>query len=238
VDKIDYMFLASIIGSLFLGTILTYAFSVGLPSTGTFVGAIEFVKDVIEWAGYVGIFILAFLEIIYPAIPGELVLPFVGFLVAEKKLNLMFSVLAATTGNVLGMLTIYVVSMKLGRPFIDRYGKYFLLDKRHIEMSEELFNKYGEIVVLIGRMLPGYRELISVPAGLGRMKITKFILFTFIGSFLWVFFLVFIGLKLGENYVLVKTWFDRLDIFVWASIILAIVWFVVKGRLREPAHSE
>ena len=70
------------------------------------------------------------------------------------------------------------------------------------------------------------------------MKITKFILFTFIGSFLWVFFLVFIGLKLGENYVLVKTWFDRLDIFVWASIILAIVWFVVKGRLREPAHSE
>ncbi len=237
-DKIDYMFLASIIGSLFLGTILTYAFSVGLPSTGTFVGAIEFVKDVIEWAGYVGIFILAFLEIIYPAIPGELVLPFVGFLVAEKKLNLMFSVLAATTGNVLGMLTIYVVSMKLGRPFIDRYGKYFLLDKRHIEMSEELFNKYGEIVVLIGRMLPGYRELISVPAGLGRMKITKFILFTFIGSFLWVFFLVFIGLKLGENYVLVKTWFDRLDIFVWASIILAIVWFVVKGRLREPAHSE
>jgi len=238
VDNVDYLFLASILGSLVLGTILTYVFSIGVPSTGLFVGTISFVKDIIENIGYLGIFLLAFIEIIYPAIPGELVLPFVGFLVAENKLSFIPSVLVATLGNVLGMLVIYLLSMGLGRPFVEKFGKYFLLDKRHLEMSEEFFNKYGDITVLFGRMLPAYRELISVPAGLGRMNISKFILFTSIGSFIWDFLLVFMGLKLGENYVAVKIWFDKLDIFIWISIILAILWFIVKGRLREPKHQQ
>ncbi len=236
-DKIDYLFLTGIFGSLIIGTILTYAFSIQAPSTGTFLTALEFVKNVIEFIGYLGIFLLAFLEIIYPPIPGELVLPFVGFLVAEGKLNYILSVLMATLGNVLGMFFIYLLSMILGRPFIEKYGKYFLMDRRHLEMSEELFDKYGEITVLFGRMLPAYRELVSVPAGLGRMKLMKFLIFTFIGSFLWDAFLVYMGLKLGENYILVKVWFDKLDIFIWISVILTIAWFIVKGRLRKPKSS-
>ena len=204
-----------------------------VPSTGTFVGTINFVKNLVEAIGYIGIFLLAVLEIVYPAIPGELVLPFVGFLVAEGKLNFVLSVLAATVGNVLGMFIIYVVSMWFGRPFIERYGRYFLMDKRHLDMSEEFFDKYGDLAVLLGRMIPGYRELVSVPAGLGRMKPPKFLIFTFIGSLIWDLVLVFMGYKLGENYVVIKVWFDKLDIFIWISIILAVVWFIVKGRMRE-----
>lgn len=234
-DKIDYILLGGIFGSLIIGTLLAYVFSVYVPGTGVFVGTIDFVKGVIEAIGYLGIFLLALIEIVYPAIPGELVLPFVGFLVAENKLNFAIAILAATVGNVIGMFIIYLISMKLGRPFIERYGKYFLMDRRHLEMSEELFNKYGDVTVLFGRMLPAYRELVSVPAGLGKMRLAKFLIFTFIGSLIWDAALVFMGMKLGENYVLVKVWFDRLDLFIWISVILAVAWFIIKGRLREKS---
>ena len=232
-DKVDYAFLAGILGSIIIGFVITYLFSINVPSTGIFVETIDFVKNVVVAIGYVGIFVLAFVEIVYPAIPGELVLPFVGFLVAEHKLDFFISVAAATIGNVLGMFVIYILSMWLGRPFIERYGKYFLLDGRHLEISEEFFDRYGEITVLFGRMLPVYRELISVPAGIGNMKVSKFLLFTFIGSLIWDALLVSFGLMLGKDYVLVKLWFDRMDIFIWVSVILTVLWFILKGRLRE-----
>lgn len=237
-DHIDKVFFAIILGSLASGAIIAFVFSINVPSSGVFIDIIRFVVDLINSLGYLGIFLLAFIEIIYPAIPGELVLPFVGFLVAKGKMVFLYALMSAVMGNVLGMLMIYLASMYLGRPFIKRYGKYFLFNERHLELSEEFFRKYGEITVLVGRMIPGYRELISVPAGLGRMNPAKFITLTFIGSFIWDFLLIFMGVKLGENYVLIKMLFDKLDIFIWISVIAAIAWFIIKGWYEKPKHQQ
>ncbi|MCR8454602.1 MAG: DedA family protein [Crenarchaeota archaeon] len=237
-DHIDKLFSAMVFGPIVLGVIINSAFQLSTPSGGVFIEVMRFVVNLISNLGYLGVFLLAFIEIIYPVIPGELVLPFVGFLVARGKMVFYYSILAATLGNVLGMLLIYLASMYLGRPFIMKYGKYFLLNERHLEVSERFFSKYGEVAVLVGRMIPGYRELISVPAGLGRMNIAKFTLLTFTGSLIWSFILIFMGVKLGENYILIREWFTRLEIFIWISVASAILWFIIKGWYRKSKYQQ
>ncbi|MHA1616322.1 MAG: DedA family protein [Candidatus Njordarchaeales archaeon] len=232
-NRLDYVFLIGAATPIIIGILLAIFTDFVAPTSGVAVAFLDLIINVIGFLGYIGIFVLAFLDIVVPGFLGELFLPFVGFLVANKQLNYILCVLMASLGNVLGMFVIYLLSLHYGRLFIIKYGKYLLMDRRHIELTEELFNKYGEIAVMFGRILPVYRELVSVPAGLARMRVSKFFIFTFIGCFVWDAILIYTGSLLGEHYVIIKYWLDKLDIFIWISAIITIIWFIIKGRIEQ-----
>jgi membrane protein DedA with SNARE-associated domain len=159
------------------------------------------VTNLILHLGYLGIFTAALIETIFPIIPSELIFPLAGYVVQSQNLGIgqaiMFGFMGSL-GSTLGAIIIYFLSLKVGRVVILKIGKYILINETKLQKSEIWFQKYGKVAVLLGRLAPGIRELISVPAGLSKMNLTPFILFTFIGSFLWSLSLTMIGYYLGD----------------------------------------
>jgi membrane protein DedA with SNARE-associated domain len=162
---------------------------------------INSVTNLIYNLGYIGIFTAALAETLFPIIPSELIFPLAGYVVQSQNLGIgqaiMFG-LVGSLGSTIGAIIIYFLSLKVGRRVILRIGKYILINENKLHKSEIWFQKYGKAAVLLGRLAPGIRELISVPAGLARMNLIHFILFTFIGSFLWSLSLTMIGFYLGD----------------------------------------
>ncbi|CAN5866305.1 DedA family protein [soil metagenome] len=153
--------------------------------------------------GYLGIFLAAFAETIFPPIPSEIVFPLAGFVAFKSEFNYLETFLLATSGALgatVGAIVIYFLSYKLGRMIVIKIGKYLFINERKIELAERWFEKYGIYAVFFGRMIPAVRELISVPAGIARMPIVKFITFTFFGSLVWSLFLVYAGYFLGNSW--------------------------------------
>lgn len=153
--------------------------------------------------GYLGIFLAAFSETIFPPIPSEIVFPLAGFVAFKSEFNYFETFLLATSGALgatVGAIVIYFLSYKLGRMIVIKIGKYLFINERKIELAERWFEKYGIYAVFFGRMIPAVRELISVPAGIARMPIVKFITFTFFGSLVWSLFLVYAGYFLGNSW--------------------------------------
>lgn len=153
--------------------------------------------------GYLGIFLAAFAETIFPPIPSEIVFPLAGFVAFKSEFNYFETFLLATSGALgatVGAIVIYFLSYKLGRMIVIKIGKYLFINERKIELAERWFEKYGIYAVFFGRMIPAVRELISVPAGIARMPIVKFITFTFFGSLVWSLFLVYAGYFLGNSW--------------------------------------
>ncbi|HEX7141941.1 MAG TPA: DedA family protein, partial [Nitrososphaeraceae archaeon] len=159
------------------------------------------VTNLIYNLGYFGIFIAAFIETIFPIIPSELIFPLAGYVVHSQGLGIEHVIifgLAGSLGSTLGAIIIYFLALKLGRRIVLKIGKYILISESKLEKSEVWFQKYGKVAVLLGRLAPGVRELISIPAGLSRMNFVEFTFFTFIGSFLWSLSLTMIGYYLGN----------------------------------------
>ena len=162
---------------------------------------INSVTNLIYNLGYFGIFIAAFIETIVPIIPSELIFPLAGYVVHSQGLGIEHVIifgLAGSLGSTLGAIIIYFLALKLGRRIVLKIGKYILISESKLEKSEAWFQKYGKVAVLLGRLAPGVRELISIPAGLSRMNFVEFILFTFMGSFVWSLSLTMIGYSLGN----------------------------------------
>ena len=159
------------------------------------------VTNLIIHFGYIGIFTAALAETLFPIIPSELIFPLAGYVVQSQNLGIgeaiMFGFIGSL-GSTIGAIIIYFLSLKVGRKVILKIGKYILINENKLHKSEKWFQKYGKVAVLLGRLAPGIRELISVPAGLAKMNLFSFILFTFIGSFLWSLSLTMIGFYLGE----------------------------------------
>jgi membrane protein DedA with SNARE-associated domain len=159
------------------------------------------VTNLILHLGYLGIFTAALAETLFPIIPSELIFPLAGYVVQSQNLGIgqaiMFGFMGSL-GSTLGAIIIYFLSRKVGRIVILKIGKYILINENKLQKSEIWFQKYGKVAVLLGRLAPGIRELISVPAGLAKMNLISFILFTFIGSFLWSLSLTMIGFYLGD----------------------------------------
>lgn len=200
-------------------------------ASASIIGAISLgVVRLIELGGYGGIVLLMTLESAGAPIPSEIIMPFSGFLVATGKLDFWTVVLMGTLGNLLGSLLLYWIGNVGGRPFLERYGKYVLLSKRELERSERWFGQYGGPLVFFGRFLPVVRTYISFPAGLSRMPIVPFGLYTFIGSAPWSALFAWLGMKLGANWVVIETYFRKLDIAIVVAVVAFVAWWIWRQR--------
>ena len=156
----------------------------------------EFLNSLIASNLYLGAFLAALIETIFPPIPSEIVMPLAGYLASQGHYGfagLILVSICATLGATLGAIIIYFVSFKLGRLFVLKHGKYFLINEEKISAAERWFDKYGSKAVFFGRMAPGIRELISIPAGFSKMNFNKFATYTFVGTLIWTSFLVDLG---------------------------------------------
>ena len=185
---------------------------------------IEFITQLISTLGYPGIFITMTLESMLVPIPSEAVMPFAGFLAYEGKMEIWIAVLVSSLANLAGSLIAYAVGRYLGRGFIQRYGKYILLNMHHLELTEQWFTKYGSVAVLFSRMLPVVRSVIALPAGIGKMTIWHFCLFTFIGSLPWNLGLVYAGYVLKENWGMLEKYTVYIDITAVTAIVVVLVY--------------
>lgn len=191
-----------------------------------FEALIGIITGIILKISYLGILILMALESMIAPIPSELVMPFVGFLVATNKLSLSLAILFSSIGTLAGSLISYYVGKLYGDKFVRKFGKYLLLEDAHLQWTEDFFRKNGEKTIFIGRFIPVVRHIISIPAGMGKMNLFKFILYTLIGGTIWNTFLLFLGYKLAENWEVVHKYSSILDIIVIILVVLVMVWYV------------
>lgn len=190
--------------------------------------------------GYLGLFLAALAETMFPPIPSEVIFPlagFVGFKSNFTYLETFFMALCGALGATLGAIIIYFISLKLGRLAIIKIGKYIFVSEHKIEAAEKWFEKYGIYAVLLGRMAPGVRELISVPAGIAKMPIAKFTLFTFIGSLAWSIILVFAGYFFGNSWESMSEslsdYFTVVSAIILVVIAASILFYVLIKRNRR-----
>ena len=180
--------------------------------------------------GYPAIFVAALLENLFPPIPSEVIFPLVGFVAYHNNLGIIHAIsmgLVGAIGSTVGAIIIYYFSLKIGKPAILRFGSYIKVSEKALLNAESWFQKYGTIAVFSGRMAPAIRELISIPAGIGRMDIMKFIFFTFAGSAVWSVALTLLGYFLGDAWSIMA---DQLSsVFSVIAVIILITIFAVFG---------
>lgn len=161
-----------------------------------------------------------FLESSFFPFPSEVVMPPAGYLAWKGEMSLSLVILSGIAGSILGALFNYWIAVKLGRPFLLRYGKYFFISPESINKADDFFSKHGHISTLVGRLLPVIRQYISLPAGIARMNLGTFTLFTTIGAGVWVIVLTFAGYLLGEHQNLLK---EYLHVITLACVAVAVV---------------
>jgi len=188
----------------------------------------NWIMNVISSTGNLGVVLLMAIESANIPLPSEIIMPFAGFLVSKGVLNLWWVSLAGGVGCVIGSIASYYLGYWGGRPLIEKYGKYILISHHDLDLSDKWFAKYGEITVFIGRLLPVVRTFISFPAGIAKMHFYRFIIYSFIGSFIWSLFLAYIGVKLGENWESIRKYFHGLDWVILALIIIGLVWYIAR----------
>jgi membrane protein DedA with SNARE-associated domain len=203
---------------------------------------IEFLSGIIvstiSLLGYSGIVLLMAIESACIPLPSEIIMPFSGYLVSTGEMNLWGVAVAGAIGCVLGSLVAYWVGSKGGRPLIEKYGRYVLVSRHDLDMADRWFANHGEIIVFVSRLLPAIRTFIAFPAGVARMNLKRFILYTFAGSLPWCLGLAYVGQKLGEKWNqddTLKTWFHRFDFLIGIVGVLLVVWWVWRhlGHLRK-----
>lgn len=186
----------------------------------------EFITSVISSLGYGGIFFLMILESALIPIPSEIIMPFSGFLVSSGKLGSVGVILAGSLGNLVGSVITYYLGIRLGRAFLIKYGKYILFRVHHLVWTEQLFQKYGDKISFVGRLLPGVRTYISLPAGIGKSNFIKFVVYTLIGSIIWNSLLTYGGIQLGRSWQHIDKYSGYLDIIAVVATAVFIVWIV------------
>ncbi|MBI2550318.1 DedA family protein [Candidatus Woesearchaeota archaeon] len=197
----------------------------------------ELFTGIIASTGYFGIFILMVLESMVAPVPSELVMPFAGFLVADGKLNLWLVIVISSLASITGSLLSYAIAYFGEKELIHRFGRFVFLDKEELEWTQRWFTKHGSITILISRFIPVVRHLISIPAGLARMDIKHFIIFTAVGATAWNTFLLWVGIQLRERWELVKQYSKPLDIIVVILVAAAASYFIYKHWKRHRATS-
>ncbi|MFA6473366.1 MAG: DedA family protein [Patescibacteria group bacterium] len=193
---------------------------------------VHLATDIIQRAGYAGIgFLMALESMIFP-VPSEAVMPFAGFAWADGTLRWFGIFLASTIGSLVGSWISYAIGRYGGRPFIRKFGKYFLLNEQHLDQTEAFFQRWGEKAIFVCRFIPVVRHFISIPAGAGKMHLGKFTLYTLFGAAIWNMFLTYLGFRLGSDWEKIQKYSHVLDIVVIAVIILGIVYLVYR-KMRK-----
>ncbi len=180
--------------------------------------------------GYFGVFILMTLESACIPIPSEVTMPFSGSLIASGRFNFWILVLVGTIGNLVGSLLAYWLGAwgqeAVVRKVIVKYGKYFLVTEHEYDRSERWFRNHGELMVFASRILPVLRTFISLPAGVAKMNLTRFILYTTVGSLIWSFILTKIGVSLGANWSSLEGYFRKFDVVIVVACAAVVVWYI------------
>ena len=185
---------------------------------------------------YLTICLAMFLENIIPPIPSEIIMPLGGFFVYQQKLNFYILVFWGLLGTILGSLPWYYLGRLVNEHrlsnFLERKGKYLGISSNDLKKSKRWFEKYGVSLVFWGRLVPGIRTLISVPAGIELMPLKKFLIWTTFGSFIWVALLTYAGYLFGENYSIIETYLDQIKYVVKPILILISLYFFIKLIIR------
>jgi membrane protein DedA with SNARE-associated domain len=185
--------------------------------------------------GYVGVLLLMTAESMVLPVPSEAVMPFAGFLVADHALAPVWVVVFATLGSIIGSLIGYAIGRFGGRPFVTRWGRYLLLDHRDLDWTDRFFQKRGEVTILVSRFIPIVRHLISIPAGMGRMRLPGFIIFTVLGAGLWNSFLMWCGYTLKRNWDAVMRYSHTIDVAVILILALLLALYIIRHLRRRAA---
>ncbi len=196
----------------------------------------ELGTTVIGSIGYAGVFLLMVAESMFLPVPSEAVMPFAGFMVADQALGPVEVVVFATLGSIAGSLIGYAIGKFGGRPFVERWGRYLLLDERDLAATDRFFQRRGGVTILVSRFIPVVRHLISIPAGMGEMRLPGFILFTALGAGLWNAFLTWCGYALRRNWQTVMRYSHIIDIVVVVLLagLLALFLYRHLRRSRIP----
>lgn len=194
-----------------------------------FENIITTIVNIINLLGYWGVAGGMLIESMCIPLPSEVVLPLGGNMAANGTITLIGANIAAALGSLAGSLIAYYVGYFGGRPFILNYGKYFFVSQKHFYQAEETFNKYGSAAVFFGRLLPVIRTFISLPAGIAKLDIKKFITFSLIGMLPWNALLIWLGFYLGPQFkTLIEPLYKKFEYFVLGGLLLIILYFIIK----------
>jgi membrane protein DedA with SNARE-associated domain len=213
---------------------------------------IPFLNSLYGAVGYVGVMLAMAIESAMIPLPSELILPYAGFLVSDATQlepltgapwNFWIVVVFATIGNTLGSLVAYAIGAFGGRPFLERYGKYLLIRQHEIELADRFFQQHGNATVFIGRLLPIVRTFISFPAGVARMPIVPFIVYSTAGAFLWSALLVYAGTILGDNWTEIRHLLQPFDLAIAVGVVALVAGFIwwrlgMPGKPSRPKPEE
>jgi membrane protein DedA with SNARE-associated domain len=194
----------------------------------------DWIIRLVEWGGYWGVAALMLLETVFPPVPSEVIMTVAGVSAARGTMTLEGTILAGTAGAMVGNWFWYWLAIRFGEArmhvFIDKYSRWLTLDWDEVERGERLFGRYGSTIVLIARMIPTLRSLISVPAGLFKMSLRRFLVFSTIGTLGWSAALAGIGYFLGSQIGNVEKWLGPLSTAVIAAIVLTYLWRVATWK--------
>jgi len=194
--------------------------------------AIKLVSDL----GYPGIVLAMAVENLFPPIPSEAVMPMAGYLTTTGRFNLWLTILAGVLGSLIGAVVLYYIGIWAGnlafRKFLDRYGRFFMTTSKELDAAEKWFEKHGEKSVLLWRMIPIVRSIISIPAGFTKMPLKKFMIFTTIGTTAWTAFLTIVGVVLGENWEEIGPMMKKFE-FVVIGIVVVLAGYYIVRQLRS-----
>lgn len=195
--------------------------------------------------GYIGIFVLIMVENLFPPIPSEIILTFGGFMTTVTSLNVMMVIIVATLGSVVGAILLYKVASYFGKErltkIVLKYGRILRLKESDIERAENFFLKYGSWAVFLCRMIPLIRSLISIPAGMTKMKMSKFLILTTAGSLLWNTVLIGLGAMLGESWSEIVVFMDSFSTIIYSIIAILVVvglGFFFRARFKKTLDEE
>lgn len=186
--------------------------------------------------GYFGIVLLMALESSFFPFPSEVIIPPAGFLASKGQMNIFLIILSGIFGSILGALLNYYIAYRYGRALLIKYGKYFFISENKFKKIESFFVNHGEISTFVGRLLPGVRQYISFPAGLAKMNIVKFIIYTALGAGIWVVILAYVGYFIGNNLELIRAQLKTITLLIIPFLILIIVLYIFfkkRGKASE-----
>ena len=188
---------------------------------------------IIERAGYIGVGFLMTLESMVAPVPSEAVMPFAGFLWAKGVMSPWLIIVFSTLGSIIGSLISYYIGKWGGQVFVKKYGRYFLLNQQHLELTEKFFSRYGAKAIFFSRFIPVVRHLISLPAGVGKMNLFKFSVYTIVGAGIWNTFLAWLGYYLGSKWEEIRKYSEILDMAVVLLIIFTVGFWIYKRLKRR-----